>query len=113
MDLKQLQERIRSAEICKDPMYAIQALEDYFREADPTVDLWWLSRTIGSLCDNLTAVEQLTMLHGLAETGSIDELEQVVVKGLTSTEEAKEKLEELSHIKQEIRRLYTKLVSLT
>jgi len=111
MNTKELKDRIRTAELSKDPYYAVQSLEDYFRENDPDIDLWWLSRQVGCLCDNLEAVEQLAMLHGLAETSSIDELEQVVVKGLNSTEEHKEKLEELSRIKQELRKVYNKLVT--
>lgn len=111
MKLETLKDKIRSAEISRDPHYAVQALEDYFRENNLDIDLWWLSIHVGRLCDNMEAVDQLAMLHGLAETSSIDELEQVVVKGLDSDEKHEERLEELVRIKQELRKAYTKLVA--
>ena len=110
MNKKKLQDLIRNAELLKNTNYAAQALEDYFREVDPNIDLWWFRQEVEDLTNVQEQLQQLRVLQEVAGVDTIKDLETHVINGLRYKEQRDEELDTLLDIKKELSSVYVKLV---
>ena len=108
--MSKIKDSMRTAEVAKDIMYAAQALEDYFRENHPEVDMWWFTDRLEELQQMESMRHDYKMLTAIAETENIHELTALVNKGLLFEATHEEKVQELLNIKAELRDVYLRLI---
>ena len=108
--MSSIKDRMRTAEMAKDIMYAAQALEDYFRENHPEVDVWWFTERLQELYKAEKIRHDYKMLTAIAETEDVHEITALVQKGLLFETTEDEKVQELQNIKAELRDLYIRLI---
>ena len=105
-----LKDKIRTAELSQDIIYAARSLEDYFRENDTEIDLWWFINRLEELQQMESMRHDYKMLTAIAGTENIHELTALVNKGLLFETTQEEKVQELQNIKAELRDLYIRLI---
>lgn len=108
MKIQELKDKLRTAEITKDVLYAVSVVEDYCRAND--IDLWRTARRIEDLVEHETSLDRLSVIMDLADAKNLHELEEFVVKSMHKNDLDIERVEELTQIKQELRRLYCSLL---
>ena len=115
MNIPKLKSLIRSAEISKDIPWAIQSLEEHFRDTD--VDLWWLVQGIHELTQKDREQEAKDMarvktIMDIVSVESLDGLEALAIKGTNSEIQMQEQIETLQQIREEMAEAYVRLLKL-
>lgn len=112
MKLKNLKDRIRSAGILKDVRYALLSLEEYVYTNELDLDLWWFTKEVEDLAQFQEQKKELDILLDTAKVATLEELLPLVLDGVKYREKRKDKLEELSQIRQDLIETYSKLTTL-